>query len=213
MLALGPHLLMLPRLMKDPAHALSAFLVQADLSAPKWHTTNCPDNNAGDCTCGYHAYRDARSALIRSFEEDQPDRLRKLIIAELCHGNLKDDNEFAKTQWSVPGTAILAIVRTIHKRYSVPMVLDKEDLLAILSRMQNWKMKQAYTKALAAHGFPSDVLVMLKDMAEQYEDCGWQEGKAFDTLREANDKMADMLGYFWNEEGMPKEKETATQKT
>ena len=65
--------------------------------------------------------------------------------------------------------------------------------------MYNWKMTSAYAVALDIVGLPEEALSILKKMADDFGNCGWQEGDAFESLRDNNHRVADILGYEWDE--------------
>lgn len=69
----------------------------------------------------------------------------------------------------------------------------------ILERMWNWKMNSAYEQAKQFPDFPKNALDILKELSENFGNCGWQDGKVFDELRKKNHQVAKMLGYTWNE--------------
>jgi hypothetical protein len=69
----------------------------------------------------------------------------------------------------------------------------------VLSRMYNWKMTQAYVAAKEIVEFPANALELLAELSEKFGNCGWQEGVAFNELAVSNDKVADMLGYKWDD--------------
>ena len=69
----------------------------------------------------------------------------------------------------------------------------------VLGRMYNWKMRSAYAYAMEVPDFPSEALSILKEMGEEYGNCGWNEGTIFDALRQKNHKVAAILGYRWDE--------------
>jgi hypothetical protein len=70
----------------------------------------------------------------------------------------------------------------------------------VINRMYNWKMASAYRHAKRVPNFPKKALKILKELAEKYGDCGWNNGKVFDELREKNFEVADILGYEWYDE-------------
>lgn len=76
----------------------------------------------------------------------------------------------------------------------------EHDIEHVLNRMYNWKMSSAHLAASNIADFPADALAILKEMGEDYGNCGWNEGKVFDRLRENNLKVANMLGYDWDED-------------
>jgi len=77
---------------------------------------------------------------------------------------------------------------------------SKAQMEYVIGRMSNWKMKSAYNAALLIDEFPSAALKKLKKMSEDFGNCGWQEGKAYDRLRKVNTEIADLMGYDWSEE-------------
>jgi hypothetical protein len=70
---------------------------------------------------------------------------------------------------------------------------------SILNRMYNWKLESAYRQAEGVPGFPKEALAQLKALSEAFGNCGWQEGRAFDALRDGNNAVALKLGYVWND--------------
>lgn len=79
---------------------------------------------------------------------------------------------------------------------------DLSDPIAdpVLGRMYNWKFRKAYENAKKTQGFPSDALIVLNSLAGMFEDCGWQDGTAFDLAKDNNNKVADILGYKWDDD-------------
>ncbi len=75
-----------------------------------------------------------------------------------------------------------------------------DEVEILLGSMYNWKMTTAYENASHSYDpFPAEVLDLLKDMSEKYGDCGWQQGTVYDELQKTNDKIADILGYRWDD--------------
>ena len=70
----------------------------------------------------------------------------------------------------------------------------------VLNRMYNWKLSSAYNVALTVPEFPQTALSILKDLSEEFGNCGWQDGTAFDSLLDRNNQVADILGYQWNDD-------------
>lgn len=73
------------------------------------------------------------------------------------------------------------------------------DVRSIVDRMYNWKMKSAYEQAASVPEISKEVLDLLREMAIKFGNCGWQEGKIFNELRETNHKIADLLGLIWDD--------------
>ena len=70
----------------------------------------------------------------------------------------------------------------------------------VIGRMYNWKMTSAYAFAVDTPNFPPEALAILKKMCDEYGNCGWQDGNIYEPLREANHKVAAILGYRWDDE-------------
>ena len=71
----------------------------------------------------------------------------------------------------------------------------------ILNRMYNWKFRSAYNYAKEGNGvgIPKEAQRKLKFLAEQFENCGHCDGKAFDNIWDLSDEVADLLGYKWED--------------
>jgi hypothetical protein len=70
---------------------------------------------------------------------------------------------------------------------------------SVLGRMYNWKMSSAYAQAKTIPEFPEAALAILKQLSEEFGNCGWCEGSGFDKLRDANNEVALRLGYVWDD--------------
>ena len=77
---------------------------------------------------------------------------------------------------------------------------SKAQMEYVIGRMYNWKMKSAYNAALLIDAFPPAALKKLKKMSEDFGNCGWQEGKAYEKLRKINVDIALLMGYDWKED-------------
>jgi hypothetical protein len=63
----------------------------------------------------------------------------------------------------------------------------------VLGRISNWKMRSAYNASIEVDNFPPLASVILKEMAERFENCGWQDGTAFKPLEDAIDELDNIL--------------------
>ena len=61
-------------------------------------------------------------------------------------------------------------------------------------------MESAYNVAKGIKEFPPRQLARLKTLSKEFGNCGWQEGDKFDKLRDANNKIAEALGYTWDDD-------------
>lgn len=187
-----------------PANALAALIKEGDRSQRSLrHADHCPDNNAGDCLCGKLeislAWDKAKADLILSFEQEQQE-LRSVISETLgIRAQLPSGTVGSEIQWKTNGKVKEATEEVLH-RFRTPIVLREADVEKVLSLIFNWKMKSAHNVAECTVGFPEDALVVLKELQEGYDNCGWQEGKAFDGLRNGIKRVTGILGYCYNEE-------------
>ena len=77
---------------------------------------------------------------------------------------------------------------------------NKKTVEDVLGRMYNWKMDSALQYAEETEDFPIEAKNLLEKMSVKFGNCGWQDGKVFNQLRNTNNKIAKILGYKWNEE-------------
>lgn len=77
---------------------------------------------------------------------------------------------------------------------------NKKTVEDVLNRMYNWKMESANLFADEIENFPIEAKKLLEKMSVKFGNCGWNEGKIFNQLRNTNHKIANILGYKWNEE-------------
>jgi hypothetical protein len=184
-----------------PAQALQRLIEQGDISIKHvWHEKNCPDNNAGDCTCGYRetlsGWEKAKKELLEVFENTDMDSLRVLL------GNVllaKINTSGSKGTYVINNGDLERAVTRVRQRYTLPIVMDQVDLDQALSFIFQWKLKSAYEKADATIGFPPAALGALHNMAERFGNCGYQEGKIFDELKENIKMITAMLGYEFDD--------------
>jgi hypothetical protein len=69
----------------------------------------------------------------------------------------------------------------------------------VLERMYNWKQDSALRYAKEINDFPKQALKKLEHLSEKFGNCGWQDGKIYNELRNTNFEVAKMLGYEYNE--------------
>ena len=71
----------------------------------------------------------------------------------------------------------------------------------LLSRLLNWKINTALTYAEQLKDEISNkAYELVKEMAEKYGNCGWNEGGVFDELRDTINIIVNELGYYYNED-------------
>jgi len=76
----------------------------------------------------------------------------------------------------------------------------KDDIKHVLDRMWNWKMDSAFRVASAIENFPPEALAKLNYLKDEFGNCGWQDGEAYGKLRDANNEVAELLGYTWSDD-------------
>ena len=70
----------------------------------------------------------------------------------------------------------------------------EQQIKGLLGRLYNWKFKSALVKAKKIDELPVRVLNIIKMLAFNYEDCGWQSGNAFELIPKLNNLIGDLLG-------------------
>lgn len=80
-----------------------------------------------------------------------------------------------------------------------PLVSRSSTIEDVLGRMYNWKMDSALDRAKEVPNFPQEAFVILEELAHKFGNCGWETGAVFDELSFKNDKVAEILGYEWND--------------
>jgi hypothetical protein len=70
----------------------------------------------------------------------------------------------------------------------------------LLNRMYNWKMTSAVSAARAVPELTSKSRKILNDLSDRFGDCGWQDGSAYDAVRDGNNRVAEELGYKWDDD-------------
>ena len=87
----------------------------------------------------------------------------------------------------------------VSPNYAKPNVSRSSTIEDVLGRMYNWKMGSALYRAKEVPNFPKEALTILEELAEKFGNCGWGSGVVYNVLSVNNDKVAEILGYEWND--------------